>query len=356
MDVGERVRQARVVARMSLRELAERVGVSAQAISKYERGLDQPGSAVVLRLAQALGVSVEFLLRPVEVGTIRPDFRKRARLAAKLQASLIERIRERLERYVQVERLVYGRCVPTALPEGFPIPVSDMSAVESAADRLRKEWQLGTDAIENMTELLEDREFKILSLDAPDEFDGCTFRAEVDGCNLLVIVVREGIPGDRQRFNLAHELAHCALDPTGELNVEKAAHRFAGAFLCPAQTARQELGNHRHRLDVRELMLLKRKYGLSMRAWVHRAQDLGVISADRASEMYRLFNARGWTREEPVQSPVESASRMERLVHRCLAEGLVTRSRAAELLGRTVWELKAPDENTADVLPAAVCR
>jgi transcriptional regulator with XRE-family HTH domain len=39
-----------------LRALSEEVGVSAMAISKYERDLDVAGSGVLLRLAQALGV------------------------------------------------------------------------------------------------------------------------------------------------------------------------------------------------------------------------------------------------------------------------------------------------------------
>ncbi|NPV30275.1 MAG: helix-turn-helix transcriptional regulator, partial [Firmicutes bacterium] len=57
--VGERLRLARRAAGLSLRELANRVGVSPQAISKYERGLDIPSSGVLLRLAEALGVKVE---------------------------------------------------------------------------------------------------------------------------------------------------------------------------------------------------------------------------------------------------------------------------------------------------------
>jgi len=42
MAFGERIKIARLQAGWSLRDLAEKVGVSAPAISKYERGMDIP--------------------------------------------------------------------------------------------------------------------------------------------------------------------------------------------------------------------------------------------------------------------------------------------------------------------------
>lgn len=46
----------------STRTLAEKVGVSAQAISKYERGLMNPANDVLTKMAQALGVTEQYLL------------------------------------------------------------------------------------------------------------------------------------------------------------------------------------------------------------------------------------------------------------------------------------------------------
>ncbi len=63
MTLGERIKLGRKSSGLSLRALAEEVGVSAQAISKYERDQDVPSSGVLLRLARALGVRVEFFFR-----------------------------------------------------------------------------------------------------------------------------------------------------------------------------------------------------------------------------------------------------------------------------------------------------
>ena len=64
MIIGEQIKRARAQAGLSLRDLAEQTGVSAQAISKYERGLEVPGSAALIRLARAMQVRVEYFFRP----------------------------------------------------------------------------------------------------------------------------------------------------------------------------------------------------------------------------------------------------------------------------------------------------
>lgn len=61
--IGERIKQARQVSGLSQQALAEKVGVSAKAISKYERNLDTPSSDVLLRLGQALDVRLDYFFR-----------------------------------------------------------------------------------------------------------------------------------------------------------------------------------------------------------------------------------------------------------------------------------------------------
>ena len=89
MTIGERIKQARKIRGMSQRVLAERAGVSAQAISKYERDINAPSSGVLLRLSKALGVGVEFFVRPKCVVAITPDRRRRRALPRKREAALI---------------------------------------------------------------------------------------------------------------------------------------------------------------------------------------------------------------------------------------------------------------------------
>ena len=160
-----------------------------------------------------------------------------------------------------------------------------------------------------------------------------------------VIVTKANIPGDRQRFNLGHELGHLVLEVAEGLDAEKISHRFVGAFLAPAPAVRFELGHSRTILDMNELYLLKQKYGLSMQAWIFRARDLEIISPQVAERLFQRFRANNWHRQEPGKAyPFENPLRMERLIYRALVEDLISRSKAQELLGKPLqqrWVEKA---------------
>jgi Zn-dependent peptidase ImmA (M78 family) len=95
-----------------------------------------------------------------------------------------------------------------------------------------------------------------------------------------------------------------------------------------------ELGMARHYLEPHELLLLKKKHGMSMAAWIYRAKDLGILSEHEATRMWRDFRTRGWHKQEPGEPfPAEEPTRLRRLTWRLVAEDVISRSRAAELLG-----------------------
>ncbi|NLD14444.1 MAG: ImmA/IrrE family metallo-endopeptidase [Gammaproteobacteria bacterium] len=136
-----------------------------------------------------------------------------------------------------------------------------------------------------------------------------------------VIVVAEQWPGDRQRFTLAHELGHLLLGGrlSAELNEEQACNRFAGAFLLPASTLRNQLGAKRHMLEIQELYLLKHEFGLSMAACLYRAKDLGIITPQTHKRLSVVFSKQGWRKQEPVNPcPQEQALLFQQLVYRAL--------------------------------------
>ncbi|MGE5828862.1 MAG: helix-turn-helix domain-containing protein, partial [Micromonosporaceae bacterium] len=60
-DIGEFIRDLRHNARISLRELAERAGVSNPYLSQIERGLRKPSAEVLGQIASALRVSTPLM-------------------------------------------------------------------------------------------------------------------------------------------------------------------------------------------------------------------------------------------------------------------------------------------------------
>lgn len=351
MSIGERIKAARRRTGLGQRELAQAAGVSAMAISKYERGLDTPGSAVLLRLAKALDVKTEYFVRPVTVTLITPAYRRRVALPRKQEGMVLGRVQEWLERYLAVESL-YPKSPRFDLPARLNRRVTGPDEAERVALDLRREWNLGLDPVESLVAMLEDRGIKVGLVEGHEDWDALTFWMND---REPVIVVKRGLPGDRQRFDLAHELGHLVLEPANGADVEKAAYRFAGAFLAPEPVVRFELGEQRRTLDVYELHLLKHKYGLSMQGWIYRARDLGILSDSSAALMFRQFRQKGWRLQEPGDAILpEEPQRLERLVMRALAEDLISGSRAAELLGMPLPQFWSKVAEQHDLFPAGV--
>lgn len=70
-SLGDFIASQRRAAEMSLRQLAERAGISNPYVSQIEKGLRKPSAEVLQQLANALQVSAETLY--VRAGLIDPD-------------------------------------------------------------------------------------------------------------------------------------------------------------------------------------------------------------------------------------------------------------------------------------------
>lgn len=333
--VGGRIKQARIAAGLSLRDLAKSMNnyISAQVIQKYEQGITNPGSDVLIILSKALGVKVEFFFRPdsVHVSLSCPVYRKRASLSKKSLEAIHAKMKDKVEKYLEIESLFpEGRFERVGISKLKHRKIHKYENIEELAEDLRTTWALGIDPIENMTDIVEDRGAMVIPLEASDKFDGLSCWAND---SIPVIVVKKDLPGDRQRSDLAHELGHLIMEVSNDINEEKAAKRFSGAFLAPADAVYRELGKKRNNLDLSELVVLKKKYGMSMQQWIYRAKDLSIITESRAAEYFKLFRIKKWHKEEPGHAvPEEIPRRYPLLVIQAVTEGIISHARAAEFL------------------------
>jgi len=339
--LGERIKTAREAAGLNQRLLAEKAGVSAMAISKYERGESVPSSKVLLAIAQALGLRTEYFFRKTEVELEEVDYREHHKLPETEEKKVRADVIEQLERWVELERFIPTPwSVPFSLPKGLPAKIRAMDDIEDVALVVRKAWGLGLNPIARVIDTLESKGIKVIvtRYDQHKYFDGLA--ARVNGAP--VIVVGKHWAGDRQRFTLAHELGHLVLKGrlSSGLDEEAACHRFAGAFLAPKEKVSELLGNKRTWLEPQELMLLKQEWGLSMQGWSYRARDLGIITQSTMKELWSQFVQHGWKEKEPdPQYPNEETLLFKQLVFRALGEELIGEPKAAELLGMSVTDL-----------------
>lgn len=319
--LGSRLRQARLAAGLSLDGLAAKLEhpVSKQALSKYEKGLAQPAPTRISDIAQALNVTAASLLAEDAVEIRWKAYRKHAKLSKARQSQLTAIAQQKLEGEFKLRNLFHlgdWHDLPG------PIEVQNFSDCEYAAAALRMRWDLGDRPIDGLLELIEERGGSVVGWHQEWGFDALSGWAGQSP----ILVLNTAIPSDRLRFNAAHELGHLVMQEIedGKTN-ELFAHRFAAAFLVPAEAARRELGTHRRGLDLDELGLLKRRWGLSMQAWIRRARDLDIIGEDLYRSLNIQFRTQGWHRTEPhAYQSSERPALFRRLVLRALAENMIT--------------------------------
>ena len=166
------------------------------------------------------------------------------------------------------------------------------------------------------------------------------------------IVVNGCHTGERQRLTMAHEVGHLMLEPAGGLDEEKAAYRFGGAFLMPAEPLWAEVGRHRRAIAVGELLELKPLFRVSAQAIAYRCKELDIIGDGAYRSLFQTFAQLGWRsppHEEANPLPPEQPHRFRRLCFRAAAEGLASDAKVAELLRISVRDL----DREMSLLPSA---
>jgi len=336
-----RIRQLRLAKGFSLEKLAGEMGglVTKQALSKYEKDSCIPSPTVAARLAAALGVKALQLWSDQTVNVEFAAYRRLACMGKKKKAEIEAVVGKSLEdRFRLQERL--------GLADSFQWmsekrPLKNAEDAEKAAERIRLDWGLGFDAIADLMSILENRLIHCLEIECGREFDGISALAKNDKEEVVAVAVttRKVVSGDRQRMNLAHELGHLVLRLNSGINEEKAAFRFAGAFLLPGETLRKEIGESRANLQLTELLALKRRFGISLQALLHRLCDLNIISTTTYKSWMIDIGQKGWRKEEPEPIALEKSTWLERMLTRALAEGIVTIEEAKNIGGEIAHKI-----------------
>jgi len=337
---SERLIRARKAAGLSMSALASEVGVSANAIKKYEHGVNMPSSGNLLKLAKALGVRTEYFFRTVKLQLEGVEYRKRASTPQKLLDQINGDVLEQAERWAELLDLYPDSVEPVpsfTLPNNLPSKVETVDDIEAIANVVRKEWMLGLNPIPDMIDTLESKGIMIIStsVESKKKFDGLAGSINATP----VIVISSHQPGDRQRFTLAHELGHLILHDRLDSNwdEEKACNHFAGAFLLPQESILEHLGQKRRALEDQELFMLKHEFGISMMAILSRSRQCGIISEGLQKSYYIRFNKLRWRTEEPgTPYPKEDTYLFKQLTYRALGEEYIGESKAAELLSMSL--------------------
>lgn len=295
---GDRVRQARELRDLTQTELGFRLGVDQSTIALIESGLRQPSAGVVAGISLQTGFPVSFFRQGPP-----PQF-SLGSLLFRAQRSTSARQRMQALRYGEIifessARLAERLIATTHLR----LPRLDTGETpERAAQLTRSAFGLGPDRpVPHLTNLVERSGVVVLALPTRlpkrDAFSGWTESAPVTP----FVALSKGVPGDRMRYSLAHELGHLVMHSTlkGSVEaVEREANRFAAEFLMPGDGIRQEVLAP---VTLTTLAELKPRWGAAMQALALRARDLGIITTGQCAYLFRQMAMRGWRTNEPVR-------------------------------------------------------
>ncbi|MFG1635410.1 helix-turn-helix domain-containing protein [Pseudonocardia alni] len=311
--VGERVRIARELAKLSQTALSRKVGISGPAISQIEADAVRPRRETVRALGTALEVPERFFTLPF-VDTHDGFFRslRKTAVAARRHARAVAHIAHDIA--LSTAGTDY-EMAPSSVPfHSLSLEVS-RADVEMTAARVRAEWGMPPGPIADVVGLLEHHGVVVIRLPLS--------AAAVDAFSLpfsdhpVVVLGADKNDRGRSRFDAAHELGHLVMHGEqvwGIKEVEVQAHAFAAAFLMPAEEIRGELPSY---ADWALLFALKERWQVSLAALLRRSRDLGVMSPQAYLSAVKTASARGWRRTEPV--PLGAPER-PRVVPRILAQ------------------------------------
>lgn len=305
--VPGRLTQARRAKGWSMVELADRLSLTRQAISSFEKG-GRPSPETFLSLSRELEVEPSFLtlqLRERE----REDALQSA-ISFRTLASSTKRDRERAGVYLRwlagFSELLeqYVELPPVQLPE---FDIDDFATltdaqVEDYAAKARRAFGVGDGPISDLTLLLENKGVIIAYVPLSAGMDGISAWIK----DRPFILISSTAYAARARLDLAHELAHLllhkALTPEdlemkGTLAViERQAQHFAGCFHLPERTFTAEM----YGFDEASLLSAKKRWGVSMQAMVVRLHSIGLINDHQKTRVFVQFSAKGYRRKEPL--------------------------------------------------------
>lgn len=301
---SERLSQILAVRRLTQAQLASMVGVSPATMSKWRSGSQAPEREALERLAGVVNVTPEWFTRLPTAKVTPPLFRSNASAHVVARAKLEARMEWAQDIAVTLEEFVDFPALNLPTRKFSDPEAITSEEIEQAACECRDMWRLGRGAIQDLALAVEGAGVILVREETEiAQIEGLSAWSEVLD-RPLILLSADKDNGYRSRFDLAHELGHLILHrriqrPTERerhKQLELQAHRFAGAFLLPAETFAAEV---RMPVTLDDLLLLKRRWGVSVAAMVMRLRALRILDEDGAQALFKRRSTRWGAKSEP---------------------------------------------------------
>jgi len=348
------LKRIRLARGLTMEKAAKEAGISRMAYHRIEKGLAEPRVSNLQNLANALGVKVFDLVRSVpKLHSIR--FR-----ALKWKTEKAKQLREEIKDEVALWMRDFNdleNILVTKKGNKLSIPDNIIKARSASPDKvaqeIRKWLKLDEEIITDICGLVESMGIKLHFMNRGlDNFSGLSVNDEELGAAIIVNTFAAKTT-ERKIFTIAHELGHILMHPGSfnddvmEIEVqEKEADEFAGYFLMPKNVFRKRLKEVKGINFVDAILHVKRVFKVSYEAVLYRLveeniaeNDIWKLFRDRYKQRYK-FDFSG--HKEPVSlEPIDCIEdRLSCLVREAYEKKLISVSRAAEILGKSIMEMR----------------
>ena len=301
-SLGLRLRYARELAGFTQHDAAEAVGTLREMISYWENDRRIPSYAQLMRLAEAYGVSLDYLLgteaEPVAAEEHVLLYRGLASQSARAKAA-VRRWLAFLDDWADVladaGEALPGREVAPLREWRAPRAITDSRLAPRLAASVRAHYGLGDDAILDLLAFLDQQGVLVYraALDEIGDGEGVSGLFYNHPRLGFAILVNTATTAGRQTFTLAHELAHALFhyqerglvsrtrDPDRK---ERFADAFAAHFLVPGEQLRQLVGGVGAPLTPLDAVRLQRYFRVSYATMLNRLRGEGLLSQDDYEE------------------------------------------------------------------------
>lgn len=269
--VPQRLRDARIMYGYTVEQLAEKLGITKQAVSKYETSQTIPSVEILHQIMDIFSLPVGYLTKEEVLSQDRTQvFYRRTKRMPKRELEIAQTSIKWCYELVAACHIAQ-RSMDLVL-------FSDELSIEEKAEKQRDAWGLGEEPVAQMVTLLERHGCFVFNMDLPnDKIDG--FSQVVRECPIIVLNSKRG-NDVRKNFSLAHELGHIVLhthkQDIDEERIEEEANLFAGCFLIPRAALKRELV----RVDADSLIWFAKRWNVSPEAVLMRCEQVGMLEED----------------------------------------------------------------------------
>lgn len=334
--IPQRLRDARIATGKTIKEVAEVLGISAQALSMFELGRCKIPVEMFFRLRNMYDMINSFYV------TQYMDHANRGTVFFRKFSAATKRKRE-----VALKQAEFISCnVATFFKEKVRFPEVDELFKEFKtsvniekkrdpelwAKLIRRKWNMGVEPISNLVRELERRGIIVVVMPMDNDVDGFSYWQD----GRPFIFVNKANTAVRLRMSVAHELCHLFFheeeDVEKELKaLENEAKAFAGAFLLPEIALQNEL----YMGSLEQFRYLKSKWKVSIQGIIMRAKQLHLIDDSKYTYLQTQLSRKRWRKREPEDDVIEQEQPvlLSQAIRLLVDGGIMTRDEIVDGIG-----------------------